>query len=124
MKFVKICLNNLLLIGILTSCTIIPKKVITNTPSLDSNGNETSNFLGFYTNNINQVYAVIDSHGRDRYKMLIDKYGKNDLIKLNNHIFKESDGINLFTNNTYLLQLDDLRKFSTMNRWNKTDIKR
>jgi hypothetical protein len=123
MKFVKIFRNNLIICLILTSCTIIPKKIVLNSPSLDSKGQLSSNFLGFYTNQDNSVYGVIDLDGEKRYSYLIKKYGNNDLIKLKNHLFSNPDGILDFTNKTYIIQLDDLRKFETLNRWNKSNLK-
>ncbi len=119
-KLEKILLISLLFI--VSSCTIIPNKVEINRPSLDSKGNPTSGFLGFYTNSNSYVYGVIDRQLEEKYTFLVKKYGKNDLIRIPRHYFGLQEGILEFTNNAYLIDSEHLRKLETMNRWNKSNL--
>lgn len=80
------------------------------------NGERNSGFYGFVTNN-GVPYGLISTNARNRYNELIYKYKGKFIPPL-----KKDYGISDNKTN-YLITLEALSKFATMNRWRKEESK-
>ena len=97
--------------------TVVPTQVVSNGASFDNQGNRTSGFYGFYTNESTKVvYGVIAPEAKDRYNTLIESYGKKVVPPI-----EKDFGITDNKTNC-LITLPALSDFATMNRWFKSGI--
>lgn len=93
--------------------TVTPPQVVSNGASYD-NGQRNSGFQGWCTNN-GVTFAMISTNAYQRYNALIDIYGKKFLPPI-----KEDHGV-IPNQTNYLLTLEALSDFATMNRWRKNE---
>lgn len=109
--YLKRLIFALTLVLFLTGCanTIMPKSVESNQPSFSENG-QNSGFIDFLGND----HGIVTAGAREKYNLLIDIYSKDFLPNL-----KADFGIIEYTNKTYLITLEGLSNFATMNRWYK-----
>lgn len=106
---------SLIAVGCITK-TVRPETITDSAPSFDG-GAQNSGMIDFRTNEAGAVSMEVTPHFRDRYNAMIPRYGTNFLPAL-----KIDEGINAATNGNYLIDLDHLVKFNTMNRWRKQSI--
>jgi len=108
-KFIPI----LFLIFVVSCCTMVPPPITSSGPSFD-NGERNSGLICWVTNN-SVPYGLITTNARNRYNYLIENYGK----RLSPPITKDFGIINVQTN--YLITLQGLSYFGTMNNWRKNE---
>lgn len=111
-KWLVVLLLAILLVGCVN--TVIPPNVHSSGASFD-NGERNGGFLGWTTNS-SVCYGMISTNAYLRYNALIEKYGKKFVPPLIINMGITPTGTN------YLISLDALSNFGTMNRWRKSNI--
>lgn len=106
---------SLIVAGCITK-TVRPPTIADSAPSFDG-GVQNSGMIDFYTNSAGVVWMEVTPHFRDRYNAMIPRFGTNYLPAL-----RLDEGIVKHTNANYLIDLDHLVKFNTMNRWRKESL--
>jgi hypothetical protein len=96
-----------LLIGLITSCTIIPKQVHSNQPGFDGSS-QNAGFIG-YTNG----FGIITENKRAEYNSLIQKYNSKLLVSLEKDSGL-SDGPIINNKKTYLIDKEHLLYFAEL----------
>jgi hypothetical protein len=100
----------LLLTGGCLTSTVVPEPVVSTATSFDGT-NQNSGLICFTTNGT----AILTPHARDRYNLLIARYGTNFIPSLTNDA-----GIVPTLTNTYEIDAEHLADFCSMNRWKKS----
>ena len=109
----NILIGTALLIAVGCSTTVTPDQVQSNGASFDG-GQRNSGFQGWTTNN-NIPFAMLSTNAYQRYNALIDIYGDKFLPPV-----KKDHGI-ISNQTNYLITLEGLSDFGTMNRWHHND---
>jgi len=94
------------------STTVAPRAANDVVASFDG-GVQNSGFIGFTEDGS----GVITQHAKDRYNGLIGIYG-NKFIP----VLVTDEGVNAYTNGTYLIDAEHLVKFGTMNQWRRDGV--
>jgi len=94
---------------VILGCTVTPRIVNDSQPSFDE-GKQNSGFLGYTADGS----AVITSNALARYNALCVRYGTNFLVPV-----RPGDGVQPFTNGTFLIDAQHNVDAQKMNRWLK-----
>jgi hypothetical protein len=107
----KIWLTSLLAGLLLAACTgpVIPRPTHDTVPSYDGNA-QNSGFLGFLPSG----GAVITPRAKAKYDGLVGLYGAREIPPV-----KLGDGLQSFTNGTWIIDAEHLVDFQVWNAWRK-----